>query len=75
MDIMEAGCFFYVNVGTCTHLGQCKIFLLTDNKSGIVRLTVQHDMVIKVIFMYYPGDYLSQPSADHHSVELHPMNI
>jgi len=51
MDNMEASCVFYVKVGTCTHLEQCKISLLTVNKSGIVTLTVQHDMIVSVIFM------------------------
>jgi len=51
MDNMEASCVFYVKVGTFTHLEQSKISLLTVNKSGIVTLTVQHDMIVSVIFM------------------------
>jgi len=51
MDNMEASCVFYVKVGTFTHREQNKISLLTVNKSGIVTLTVQHDMIVRVIFM------------------------
>jgi len=51
MDNMEASCVFYVKVGTFTHLEQSKICLLTVNKSGIVTLPVQHDMIVSVIFM------------------------
>jgi hypothetical protein len=51
MDNMEASCVFYVNVGTFTYLEQSKISLLTVNNSGIVRLTIQHDMIVSVIFM------------------------
>jgi len=48
MDNMEASCVFYVKVGMLTHLEQSKISLLTVNKSGIVTLTVQHDMTFSV---------------------------
>jgi len=51
MDNMEASCVFYVKVGTFTHLEQSNISLLTVNKSGIVTLTVQHDMIVSIIFM------------------------
>jgi hypothetical protein len=51
MDNMEASWVFYVKVGTFTHLERSKIFLLTVNKSGIMTLTVQHDMIVSVIFM------------------------
>jgi hypothetical protein len=30
---------------------------LTVNKSGIMTLTVQHDMIVSVTSMLYPGDY------------------
>jgi len=75
MDNMEASCVFYVKVVTFTHLEQSKISLLTVNKSGIVTLTIQHDMIVSVIFMQYPGDYLRQTSADILSLEQHPINI
>jgi len=42
MGNLEASCIFYVNVSMFTHLEQSKASLLTVNKSGIVRLTVQH---------------------------------
>ena len=75
VDNMEASCIFYVKVGTFTHLEQSKISLLTVNKSGIVTLTVRHDIIVSIIFRYYPGDYLSQTSAHVLSLELHPINI
>ena len=75
MDNMEASCVFYVKVGMFTHLEQSKISHLTVNKSGIVTLTVQHDMIVSVSFMLYPGDYLRQTSADDRSLELYPINI
>jgi hypothetical protein len=69
MDNMEASCVFYVKVGTVTHLEQSKTSLLTVKETGIVRLTVQHDLIVSVSFMYYPGDYLRQTSADVLSLE------
>jgi len=75
MDNMEARCVFYVKVGTFTHLEQSKISLLTVNKSGIVMLTVQHDMIVNVIFMQSLGDYLRQTSADVLSLEQDPIDI
>jgi len=51
MDNMEASCTSYVKVGKFTHLEQSKISLLTVNKSGLVTLTAQHDMIVSVIFM------------------------
>jgi len=51
MDNMEASCIFYVKVGTFTHLERSEISLLTVNNSGIVTLTVQHNMIVSVIFM------------------------
>jgi len=75
IDNMEASCIFYVKVGTFTHLEQSKISLLTVNKSGIVMLTVHHDMIVSIIFMQYPGDDLRQTSADVFSLEQHPINI
>jgi len=51
MDNREASCVFHVKVGTFTHLEQSTMSLLTVNKSGIVTLTIQHDMIVSVIFM------------------------
>jgi len=64
MDKMEASCVFYVKVGMFTHLEQSKISLLTVNIKGKVRLTVHHNSIVIVSFMYYPRDYLRQTSAD-----------
>jgi len=75
MDNMEASCVFYVKVGTFTHLEQSKISRLNVNKSGRVTLTVQHDMIVSVIFVSYPGDQLRQTSADILSLEQHPITI
>jgi len=51
MDNMEVSCVFYVKVSTLTHLEQTKTALLTVNKSGIMTLTVQHDMIVSVGFI------------------------
>jgi len=75
MDNMEVSCVIYVKVSMFTHLEQSKTALLTVNKSGIMTLTIQHDMIVSVSFIYYPGDYLRQTSADVLSLELHPLNI
>jgi len=64
MDNMEASCVFYVKVSMCTHLEHSKTSLLTVNNTGIVRLTVQHYLIVSVSFMYYPGDSLRQTWAD-----------
>jgi len=69
MDNMEASCVFYVMVGMFTHLEQSKTSRLTVNKTGIVRLTVQHDLIVSISFLYYPGDSLRQTSADVLSLE------
>jgi len=75
MDNMEASCVFCVNVGTFTHLEQSKISLRTVKESGIETLTVRYDMIVSVIFMQHPGDYLRQISAAVLSLELHPIYI
>jgi len=75
MDNMEASCVFYVKVSTFTHLEQSKTSLLTASKSGIVRLTVQHHLIVNVSFMYYPGDPLRQTSANVLSLEQWPIYI
>ena len=61
---LEASCVFYVKVSMLTHLEQSKTFHLTVNKSGIVRLTTQHDLIVRVRFMYYAWNSLRQTSAD-----------
>jgi hypothetical protein len=50
-DNMEVSCIFYVTVSTFTHLEPRKIALLTVNNSGIMMLTIQHDMIVSVSFM------------------------
>ena len=64
MDNMEASCIVYVKVSTFTHQEQSKTSLLTVNKMEIVRLTVQHDLIVNVSFINYPRDFLRQTSAD-----------
>ena len=69
MDNMEASCVFYVKVSKFTHLAQSKTTLLTVNQSAMVRLNVQHDLIVSINFIYYPRDYLRQTSADVLSLE------
>jgi hypothetical protein len=73
MDNLKASCVFYVKVSTFTHLAQSKTPLLTVNQSGMVRLIVRHHLIVRVSFMYYPGDHLRQTSADVLSLEQCPM--
>jgi len=51
MDNMEASFIFYVNFGTFTLLERSKDALLTVNESGIVRLTIHHDLIASISFM------------------------
>ena len=64
MDDMEPSFVFYVKVGTFTYLEHSQNALLTVNKPGIVRLIVQHDLIVSVSFMLYHRDYLKRTSAD-----------
>jgi hypothetical protein len=64
LDNMEASCVFYINVGKLIHLEQSKTASLTVNTTGIVRLTVHHDFIFGVSFLYYPGVNLRETSAD-----------
>jgi len=75
MDNMETRCVFVVKVGMFTQLEQSKIWLLTVNKSGIVRQTVQHDRIVSISFTYYPSNFLRQTSADILSLKEWPMYI
>jgi hypothetical protein len=70
LDNMQASYIFYVKVGTFAHLAQSKTGLLTVNTMGIVTLTVQHDFIFIITFMYYPEDNLRETSADVLSLEL-----
>jgi hypothetical protein len=56
MDNMEVSCIFYVKVGTFTQLEQRKISLITVHKMGIVKLTVQHDLIVSISFMHCSED-------------------
>jgi len=55
MDNMEASCIFYVKVGTVTHLERRKISLLTVDTSGIVTVSIQHDMILESFSCNIPG--------------------
>jgi hypothetical protein len=44
-------------------------------KSGIVTLTVQPDLIVRVLLMKYPRDYWRQTSSDIPSLEQHPIDI
>jgi hypothetical protein len=72
---MEASCIFDVNVGMLNHHEPSQIRFVTVNKAGIVRLTVQHDINVRVSFMYYPGDFLRKTSADVLFIEEGPIYI
>jgi len=74
MGNMEASSVFYVKVSRFTHLQQSKTSILTIDKSGIVRLTIQHDLIVSFSFMYYPGDSLRQTSAQVLSLEQSPIH-
>jgi hypothetical protein len=75
MDNTEASWVFYVMVGIFTHLEQSIILMMTSNTMGIVKVTVQHDLIVAVSFMKYSGDYLRQTSAYILSLEPCPKNI
>jgi len=75
MENMEASCVFYVKVGTFTHPEQSKMTLMSVTNTGIVTLTIQHDIIVSIIFMQYPRDYLRQTSADVLSPAKHDVNI
>jgi hypothetical protein len=64
MDNMEASRVSYVKFGTFTQVEQTIISLLTVDESRIVKLTVQHDLIVSASFKQYLRDYLRQTSAD-----------
>jgi len=51
MDDMASNFVFYVNVDMFTHPEQSENMLLTVNETGIVRLTIHHDLIASVSFM------------------------
>jgi len=55
MDNMEASFVFHVKVGMFTHLEQSKNALLAVNETGIVWLTVQHDLIASICSGNIPG--------------------
>jgi len=75
IHIMEAICIFYVKVGRLTNLEESKISFLTVNKTGTVRLTVQHNLIAGVSFMSYLRDCLRQISADVLSLVQYPTLV
>jgi len=75
MDSMEESCVFYAKVGMLNHLEHSQIWLVTVNKTGIVRLTILHNLIVSVSFMYYPGDFWWQTSADILSLEEYTINV
>jgi len=58
-----------------TQLEQRKIHLLTVDKTGRVTLTLQHNWIVNVGFMYYPGNYMGQTWAGTPSLEQCPIYI
>jgi len=73
MDDMEASCVLYVMFGTFDQHEQRKISVLTVPKMGIVRHTVQHDLIVSVSFIWYPRDFARQTSPDILSLEGLPV--
>jgi len=51
------------------------ILMLPANQSGIVKLTVQPDLIVSVSLTYYPRDYFRQTSADIISLEHYHVNV
>jgi hypothetical protein len=47
---------------------------LTVNQLGIVRLTIQHQMIVSISFIKYPRDCLRQTSADLFFLEDCPIH-
>jgi hypothetical protein len=74
MDTMEASCVCCVKVRMFTHLEESIMSHVTFNTQGIVRLTVQHDLIINVNFIYVPWDALSSTSEDIRSMEQCPIH-
>jgi len=63
MDTTEASWVSYVKVSTFTHLEQRKTSHFTVNKSGIVRLTIPHDLIVPVSYSCPAGNSLRQKSS------------
>ena len=51
MDNIEASFLVYFKVGTFINLEQIEISHLDVNTMGMVKLTVQHDLIVGVSFM------------------------
>jgi len=75
MDHMEASWVVYVRVPMFDQPEQSKICVLTVISFGIVMLTVRHDLMVRVSFIWDPGDVLRQTSPDVLSVEGFPLYI
>jgi len=73
MDNIEASCVFDIKVSMFTHLERSKTSLWTVNKSEIVTLTIQHNLLVSISFMYYPADNLRSTLADVLSLEQCPI--
>jgi len=69
---MEAICIFCVKVRTFVQLEPSKICRLTVIPFGIVMLTLRHDLMVSVCFMYGSGDVFRESSPDILSVEEFP---
>jgi len=75
MDDMEVSCIFDIMFCIFIQLEQSKICIMTVTKMGIVKQTVQHDMMVSVSFILYPRDFLRQILPDVLSVEECPIYI
>ena len=69
MDLVEACCICYVEVGMLNQLEQIKICVLNVTKSGMAMLTVHHYMMSSICFVYDPRVFVRPISADIPSIE------
>jgi len=75
MDNMVASCVFHVKVSMFTHLEQSKISLVSVKKMGIVKLTIQYEVIVRARLFNYFEEQLRQTSADILSLEQGPIFI
>jgi len=57
-DHKKASCILYVKVSTFDQVKQNKIWVSTMGSLEIVMLTVQHELICNVCFIYNPGDVM-----------------
>jgi len=75
MDDMEASCNLYVKFGMFDQFNQIKICISTVTQMEIVMLTIQHNLIVCVSFIYHPSDVLRQRSPEILRVKECPVYI